>query len=252
MTVTGERVVTAERGFNPTYQRHRAQYALCEPFFGPGRLLDLGCGIGHSVDLLAPRETVGVDNEPLVLAGQARETHAADMRELPFPVASFKSVLSVQSIEHVPDPERVVAEVDRVLEPGGTGVFVTPNRLTFARADEIIDPYHYVEFDADELRALCARRFRDVELRGIYGSEPYLELLADQAARLDTLLRQDPLRLRRFIPRRLRQVLYDRRLTSERRAVDPREEAIEVADFRLGREPLGEALDVVAVCRKRR
>lgn len=251
MTVTGERVVTSELGFNPTYQRHRAQYALCERFFGPGRLLDLGCGIGHSFDLLAPRETVGVDNEPSVLAGQARETHAADMRELPFSPASFESVLSVQSIEHVPDPERVVAEVDRVLEPGGTAVFVTPNRLTFARPDEIIDPYHYVEYDADQLRALCAPRFADVELWGLYGSERYLELLTDQAVRLDALLRKDPLRLRRLIPRRLRQLLYDRRLTNERRAVDPRAEAIEVADFRLERGPLEEALDVVAVCRKR-
>ncbi|MGI8749380.1 MAG: class I SAM-dependent methyltransferase [Thermoleophilaceae bacterium] len=251
MTVTGERVVTFERGFNPTYQRHRAQYALCERFLGPGRLLDLGCGIGHSFDLLAPRETVGVDKEPSALAGQARETHTADMRELPFPPASFQSSLSVQSIEHVPDPERVLAEVNRVLQPDGTAVFVTPNRLTFARADEIIDPYHYVEFDAEQLRGMCAPRFADVDLWGLYGSERYLELLGDQADRLNALLRRDPLRLRRLIPRRLRQRLYDRRLTQERRAVDPREEAIEVTDFRLERDPLEEALDVVAVCRKR-
>ena len=75
-------------------------------------MLDLGCGIGHSYELLAPRETVGVDIDPEALAGQDRETHAADMRDLPFADASFDSVLSVQSIEHVPDPERVLAEVD--------------------------------------------------------------------------------------------------------------------------------------------
>lgn len=41
----------------------------------------------------------------------------ADMRELPFADGEFASVLSVQSLEHVPDPERVLAEVARVLEP---------------------------------------------------------------------------------------------------------------------------------------
>ena len=81
------------------------------------------------------------------------------MRALPFADGAFASVLSVQSIEHVPDAGRVLAEVDRVLEPGGVAVFVTPNRLTFARPDEIIDPYHYVEYSPDELVELCRARF---------------------------------------------------------------------------------------------
>ena len=56
-------------------------------------------------------------------------------------------MISVHSIEHVPDPERVLAQVVRVLEPRGRAVFITPNRLTFGRPDEIIDPYHYLEYD---------------------------------------------------------------------------------------------------------
>ena len=170
------------------------------------------------------------------------------MRALPLPDGAFASVLSVQSIEHVPDPERVLAEVVRVLEPDGVAVFVTPNRLTFARADEIIDPYHYVEYDAEQLQALCAPRFESVEVRGLFGSERYLELVAEQRARLDSLLAKDPLRLRRFVPRRLRQRLYDRQLARERREVDPRAAAIVPADFRLADGPLDEALDLVAVC----
>jgi len=62
--VTGERAVTSAGGFNPAWQRHVAAYVLCEPFLGPGRVLDVGCGTGHSYDRLAPRETVGVDIEP--------------------------------------------------------------------------------------------------------------------------------------------------------------------------------------------
>src|SRR5689334_7185146 len=127
--ITGERVSTPEAGFNPTWQRHVAAYAVAEPHLPKGRVLDLGCGVGHSYHLLTGRETVGVDIDAGALEGQDRETHVADMRDLPFGDGEFSAVLSVQSLEHVPDPEKVVAEAARVVAADGVVVFVTPNRL---------------------------------------------------------------------------------------------------------------------------
>jgi SAM-dependent methyltransferase len=251
--VTGERVLTAEGGFNPTYQRHVATYGLCAPLLPKGRVLDLGCGVGHSFHALAPRESVGVDHSAQALAGQQRETHVADMRELPLPDSSFASVLSVQSIEHVPDPERVLAEIVRVLRPRGTAVVVTPNRLEFGRPDEIIDPYHHVEFDPHELRALCARFFAEVDVLGLFGSTRWRELVDEEDRRLHRLLRLDPLRLRRLVPRRGRQVVYDWLLTRyRRRRPDPRAGDIGPEDFELRAERVERAFDLVAVCRKPR
>ena len=249
--MTGERVVTAEGGFNPTWQRHVAAYRLCADLLPDGRVLDLGCGVGHSYDALAPRETVGVDIDAAALAGQARETHSADMRALPFADGSFDAVLSVQSLEHVPDPERVLAEARRVLAPGGTAVFVTPNRLTFGPPEEIVDPYHFVEFSPDELRPLCAAVFGEVELRGIAGSPRYLRLVAAEQRGLARLLRLDPMRLRTRLPRRLRQRLYDRMLARRRTGPDPAAEQIEPGDFALVTEGLEQALDLVAICQRR-
>ncbi len=250
--LTGERVSTAAGGFNPTWQRHVAAYALCADLLPPGRVLDLGCGMGHSYSRLAPRETVGVDLAAHALVGQERETHVADMRMLPFPAASFASVLAVQSIEHVPDPERVLAEVTRVLVPDGRAVFVTPNRLTFGRRDEIIDPYHFVEYDAGELRALCGPWFGELELVGLFGSARYGALVAAEHVQLDRLLARDQLRLRRRVPRRVLQVLYDRILARRRAVASPEAAAIRVEDFRLGVDPLDAALDLVAVGRRPR
>jgi SAM-dependent methyltransferase len=246
--VTGERVTTPAGGFNPTWQRHVAAYELCVPLLPDGRILDLGCGVGHSYHRLAPRQTVGVDIDAGVLAGQDRETHVADMRHLPFPDGDFDGVLSVQSIEHVPDPEHVLAEASRVLRPGGTAVFVTPNRLTFARPDEIIDPYHFVEFSAEELRQLCAGSFETVELRGLFGSQRYLGLVGAERDKLDRLLRRDPFRLRRFLPRAVRQRLYDWLLSWHRVDDDPDAAAIGTIDFDLREGPLEECLDLIAIC----
>ena len=247
---TGERVFTSEGGFNPTWQRHVAAYALAEPHLPAGRIADLGSGVGHSYDLLAGRETVGIDVDPEALAGQERETVVADMRRLPLADDSFDGALAIHSVEHVPDPERAVAEAARIIRPGGVAVLVTPNRLTFARPDEIIDPYHYVELDPRQAERLCRPWFESVEVRGIFGSPRYLELVADQRARLNRLLRLDPMRLRRLVPRRGRQRLYDLLLARARRDPDPRAAVIRVADFDLREEELDDCLDVVVICRR--
>ncbi len=247
--ITGERVSSAANGFNPTWQRHAAAYALCAPMLPPGKVLDLGCGIGHSFEMLAPRETIGVDLDPCVLAGQDRETVVADMRALPFEDGSFAGVLSVQSLEHVPDPDRALAEAKRILQPGGVAVFVTPNRLTFGPPEEIVDPYHYVEFSAAELEKTCRRVFEAIELRGIFGSDRYLRLVDAEREDLERVLRLDPLRLRRFASRRLRQRLYNRALRRRRSAAAPSAAAIEISDFNLRERCLDMALDLVAICR---
>jgi SAM-dependent methyltransferase len=172
------------------------------------------------------------------------------MRALPFADASFASVLSVQAIEHVPDPALAVAEARRVLVPGGLAIFVTPNRLTFGVRGEIVDPYHHVEFSAPELVALCEGVFESVQLLGIFGSSRYLDHVAAERATLARLIRLDPLRFRRWVPRGLRKRLYDWALRRRRRDPDALAAAIDASDFELGDSPLAEALDLVAVCRR--
>jgi SAM-dependent methyltransferase len=247
--VTGERAVTARGGFNPSWQRHVAAYELCARFLGPGRVLDLGCGIGHSFERLAPRETVGVDIATAALQGQQRRTIVADMRRVPVPDASYASVVSMHSVEHVPDPERVVAEARRVLEPGGVAVFVTPNRLTFGLPDEILDPYHHIEFDPDQLRALVAPHFDSVEILGLFGSERMNAFLAPEKETMRRLLKLDPLALRRRLPRPVRQRLYDATLTLTRLGNDPLAASIGVEDFFLKPDEPERAIDLVAVGR---
>ena len=113
-----------------------------------GRVLDLGCGTGHSYDAswLRGRRSASTSRPARSPARSARPTSPTCARSRSTP-GRFASVVAIQSIEHVPDPERMLAEVARVLRPGGRAIIVTPNRLTFGRPDEIIDPYHYIEYD---------------------------------------------------------------------------------------------------------
>ena len=98
---------------------------------GAQRVLEVGAG---ATDLLAASQApfrVACDlSVPMLQArGAASETGrvAADAERLPFPKASFDAVLSINVVEHVPDPGGLFAETARVLTPEGRCLVVTPN-----------------------------------------------------------------------------------------------------------------------------
>jgi ubiquinone/menaquinone biosynthesis C-methylase UbiE len=95
----------------------------------PGeRLVDLGCGTGAYARLVARRglDVVGLDFAPAMLARaraqapQVRFVQANLNDPLPFEDGEFDHALCIAALQCVRDPHRFVAEVHRVLRPGGT------------------------------------------------------------------------------------------------------------------------------------
>lgn len=93
------------------------------------RVLEVGCGQGHLTKAIAERgiDIVGVDANPQVpeVAGSDRVQHMLAER-LEFDDDTFDVILSVHAIEHIPPLEEALAEMARVLKPGGTAVFIYP------------------------------------------------------------------------------------------------------------------------------
>ncbi len=79
-------------------------------------------------------------------------------------------------------------------------------------------------------------------------SDRYEALREAERVQLHRLLALAPLCLRRLLPRRLRQRLYDWRLSASRRVPRPGEEEITPEDFRIAETPFAMALDLIAVC----
>ena len=96
------------------------------------RLLDLCCGTGVVTGAAGRRGAVptGVDFSPAMLA-EARRAHPqlrfdeGDAEALPCPDHSFDAVVSNFGIHHIARPDRAIAEVLRVLRPGGRVAFTT-------------------------------------------------------------------------------------------------------------------------------
>jgi 2-polyprenyl-6-hydroxyphenyl methylase/3-demethylubiquinone-9 3-methyltransferase len=105
------------------------------------RLLDVGCGGGFMANAFAKlgHSVVGVDLAAAPLEVAARYDHTGraryvccDAGALPFPDASFEAACAMDMLEHVEDKEAVVAEVARVLTPGGLFFFHTFNRTALS------------------------------------------------------------------------------------------------------------------------
>jgi len=95
------------------------------------RVLDAGCGTGGMMRQLSARwMTVGIDASPVALGHtRARGLHAilGSVDDLPFERASFDAVLSLDVLYHQDvHPEQAVAEIARVLKPGGVLIVNVP------------------------------------------------------------------------------------------------------------------------------
>ncbi len=111
----------------------------------PGKtVLDLGCAGGFMAEALADRGAFVTGIDPAAEAIAAARAHA-EMRglniaydvgvgeDLPYATESYDAVVCVDVLEHVRDLDRVMAEVARVLRPGGLFLFDTINRNPLAR-----------------------------------------------------------------------------------------------------------------------
>lgn len=95
--------------------------------------LDLACGTGQfGKVLLGSGISAGcdIDREAIAVAEQEKaykDLKVADARFLPYSDGSFNSVLSNCALEHIPNVEKAIAEVARVLKPMGLFAFTVPS-----------------------------------------------------------------------------------------------------------------------------
>lgn len=97
----------------------------------PGeRLLEVGCGRGHMVKALRAErvDARGVDLNPTIVEHGVVPEHLGAMSadDLRFDDGAFDVVISFHMIEHVPSVPPVLAELVRVLRPGGRLLMVYP------------------------------------------------------------------------------------------------------------------------------
>jgi 2-polyprenyl-3-methyl-5-hydroxy-6-metoxy-1,4-benzoquinol methylase len=129
------------------------------------RVLDVGCGDGvlsyllsrrgfHVTGLDVAREAVGFASEKTKNTENI-EFITASASHLPFKSGSLSYVVSSDVIEHLKEPQKMLAEIKRVFDGSGRIIITTPLRFTETPSDEM----HVQEFYESDLRRLLEAHF---------------------------------------------------------------------------------------------
>lgn len=172
---TGERFIPGSGGTQLRYE-HMHRYAMAQSLVGGCRVLDYGSGEGYGTATLASHaaSVTGVDIDPEVIA-HAQAKYGSDLNisfeaitgnQLPYPDGSFEVITCFEVIEHVPDPNAVIAEIARLLSTNGVLLISTPNKAEYSDKNNFQNEYHLKEFYMEEFREFLQEHFPSVYFMG--------------------------------------------------------------------------------------
>ncbi|MFY9578145.1 MAG: class I SAM-dependent methyltransferase [Gaiellaceae bacterium] len=181
----------------------------------PRRVLEVGGGEGELAERIVHElgaELVAIDQSERMVEIQSTaglDARVGDVQNLPFGDAEFDVVLAAWMLYHVPDLDRGLREIVRVLRPGGRLVAVTnaiehlQELWELARRDTSIRQFTFRSENGEEV---LRRHFPRVERRDVHGwltmddqaVRGYAESWDDLAAAAEALPLAAPLRVRRF------------------------------------------------------
>jgi len=212
-------------------------------------ILDCACGLGYGSGYMAARagKVTGVDisEDAIRHCKSAYKSgnlsfEVMDAAELKFPDGRFDAVVSQDTIEHVPDDRKFLAEIARVLKKDGVFMVFTPHSPVHNEKPENI--YHLREYGLGSLDGLLRAFFSKIEYYGRRPS-PALKKLEAELASARSL---DRFGIRSMLPVRIRH--FAGSIIARLRGAKPLEEITEDdLEFFPG---VGTSPTIIAVCKK--
>ena len=149
----------------------RYQFAMNEV---QGVTLDVACGVGYGSFLLCSSTNVSkvfgcdvdlgaIDCAKEIFSSNKLTYQIEDGTNLSFKNNYFDSVVSLETVEHIPRVSEFFDEVSRVLKQDGTMVFSVPNRVFYSDAGWK-NEFHYSEMNFQEFKEIAEKYFTEVTL----------------------------------------------------------------------------------------
>lgn len=146
---------------------HKAIVAVIPRF--QGEVLDSGCGSMPYKQLILANGKVkgykGLDIETGINYQDVKPDFLWDGNLMPFEDQRFDVVISTEVLEHVPEPEKYLLEVRRVLKPGGIFFFTVPFLMSLHEIPH--DYYRYTPYALDRIFKKVG--FEDIEIKAMGG-----------------------------------------------------------------------------------
>ncbi len=197
---------------NPIHQRLFKAYVVAQNYV-QGNTLEVGCGEGRGVSTLMELASsfTAVDKIENVISDLQQKHPSGKFISMNIPPLgglednTYDSIVSFQVIEHIEDDFLFLKEIHRVLKPGGIALLTTPNRkMSLSR-----NPWHIREYLAEELSALAAKIFKQVEMKGITGNEKVMEYHEQNRKSVNRITRFDIFNLQYKLPASILRIPYE-------------------------------------------
>jgi len=176
---------------------HLERYEFAADHLRPSRLLDIACGVGYGTRLMVDKNSSVVDAVGVDLSQEAIE-HAqkryggervmfrsADAPEFTNE-AGFDSIVSLETLEHMPDPKGLIRHLVHLLRPEGVFIASVPTTPSAG-----VNPHHLHDFTESSFRAMTgAHGLR--ELSSLAQVQPYrlMRSLHREESRMRSILKQ--------------------------------------------------------------
>lgn len=229
---------------NPIHQRLLFPYLHVSQLVS-GDVLEIGCGTGRGVGVLAPQVSnyTGVDKNTELMQELSQKYPSftfIDMFLPPLkdlPSNHYDFVVTFQVIEHIENDDFFLQEAARVLKPGGKLYLTTVNKkFSLTR-----NPWHVREYDAIGLQKLMEKHFSTVITEGIHGNDKVMAYYEENKKSVQKITRFDFLNLQYRLPRTWLQVPYDIANRMSRLIVSKANnqlvDSIQVDDYSLNQTP---------------
>ncbi len=161
-------IINAENRSNIIYDEHLVRYQLAAQLAADKKVLDIACGSGYGAKILAEAgaaKVTAIDQSPAAIAlARQNYSHAnliykeGDAENIGEAGGSFDLAVSFETIEHLKNPEKYLAEIARVLNQKGIFLVSTPNREVFGQKN----PYHLHEFTRGEFEQILKKYFKNI------------------------------------------------------------------------------------------
>jgi len=149
--------------------QHWARYEFACQFLPAARVLDCACGLGYGTALLKARgasHCVGVDVSTEAIASARQRYGRPDVEFIsddalgldPAKLGTFDRIISLETIEHLAQPERFLDVLQSLLAPGGLLILSCPNDAVLG----VENPYHLWRLDLAQIQSWLKARFARV------------------------------------------------------------------------------------------
>jgi SAM-dependent methyltransferase len=166
---TGERIVPGKTQ-EALFREHEERYVFAGQYVAGKDVLDIACGTGVGTFFLkqaGARSVVGIDIDAQAVAFaqanyQGCRFEVGDATEISLRDACVDVVVSFETLEHISDQSKFLAECKRVLRPGGLLICSTPNTKVYRWLGR--NNYHVHELTFGDFHSCLQNDFASVEL----------------------------------------------------------------------------------------